>query len=1397
MSRKSNWIKIKKQKIEETARNRNVYENQQLERSKIEEKQSMTTRTIGTIFLTIIVFLVVYVLVSSIRFGIAYYIYFNASNSSNTVWTSGDASDITIEDDTLTMEKLYESSGVEVPEKYKTHDNNNSKNSDDIQSEESYINMDEFMSSEETDRSQQYEDNTEAQYENNDLQTSEGNMEDLAPQMSDYFLPNMYNVGISFTSSLIFFLAFYQFMQRNLMAQNLMNDTADINQYQDDQHIALPEEVQLRYDWFPDVGAHSKVQVSSMISHMALNNKGLNKIMVPQRADADIIDKDGEVQYYKGEILRDEKGKPIYEKVPMIDEDFTDELFEASEALDTYQIAYDARKIEYNPDSKYSNKQGGDYDTVADLINHEWVLPEYEPQRPAGAYIVDTEPVNTMLLAITRAGKGQTVIEPTLDMWTRELRPNNIVVNDPKGELLVKFFVRATVRGFQVVQFNLINSMKTDIYNPIGLAAEAAREGDFTKCAQYVENIANVFFPLDGGEDPVWPQAANNAFKRAAYGLIDFYLEEENELRQYAEKVGMDDIVLNNKLDEMWGYVTLYNCYQLFVQMTSKKQKNPATQLINAMKSAVEKADKARMSLMEQAQIAREAGDEEAAKAFENEAQGIVDEYTVMANNEPEKFKKLQNDARDKGIMWDGKPSEDLLTLYFNATDRLPKNGMRTLVSNANNALKSMSGAEKMMASVYGIAISAMSFFTDPTISTLTSGRPSQNVDLSGISFPRRIGVRFHSEFIKKYHLIGTQCVWEAFSDRAFKKNMGKEFHHENIVSREGWAKYYVRGIFPNDTTYIRLQIKNTRTGNLLHEFHFSFVKSYQRTLDGRHYVKDPILDKKIVRDGILTELQSVQKKNSEAIIYKKGKSTFVQRKIKNLSTLKDEDIKQGNIIKEKIDTNIINMMSTRYSEQPKMVFLVTPPHLKQYAKLLLILIKQLVDLNFEQSYMTEKNQKPLYKTRFMLDELGNLESDGHGIQNFSTMLSIGLGQDQQFTIILQTLQQLRDVYGESEDKIVQGNTSNIVFLKSTDDNMIETLVKMSGTTHESYIDQKTITRDMEKIWLKNEGKTSYTMSTREVPVIKSNDLKFIPKSNSIVYRAGDAPIWNRNETILPMSWKLFQNTITAPGKHFSLATIPTLSSAMEFDVRKNQPDFAKMLEKRMAQAMKADRAKAVFQKAYNYDDYELTQLDDDEKSKDIMEIINDWIREEKTAEAKATEEVAPENIDYNSTSKVTSVEVNMEVNAEVQEQVQKSEARKKAIFAGNMIAPADLVADDGHVIGHSFDKDIAAVYEMLLKDMWNDRLNFQTLSDGSLYSAMGELFIEKNDTSNLQEINKAINDPNSNVYGEEQIAEEELSASGRYIITDAFYKWLANLPNWNNIARGRFEREMAKRMQN
>jgi hypothetical protein len=1141
---------------------------------------------------------------------------------------------------------------------------------------------------------------------------------------------------------------------RRVDAANLMHDTTDINQYENDQHIALPEEIQRKFDWFPDAGAHSAVQVSSMISHMMLQKKGLKKVAVTRRADNDVLDEEGNIAYYAGEPLDDDNGDPLVDSLPIIDGPFGDDLFETSGLPDDRRLRkkYSTTVIPYNGDGKDRGKLGP-YKTVADLINDDWEFPAYEVQRPGGAYIVDTAPVNTMVLAITRAGKGQTYIEPMLDMWSREKRPSNMVINDPKGELLVKNYIPFVTRGFEPVQFNLINAMKTDIYNPLGMAADAAREGDSTKCALYVENIADVFFPVDGGEDPVWPNAANNAFKRAAYGLIDFYLEEERELREQAAATRMDPETLEKRLDDMWGHVTLYNCYQLFVQLTSKKLKNPEAELEKKVKAG----------------------------EFENDEAGL---------------EAARDDAERQAFLWEGKAEQDMLTLYFNATEALPTNTMRTLIANADNALRAMAGAEKMLASVYGIAITAMSFFTDPTISTLTSGRPSQNTDLGGLSFPRRLGVRFSMNYLKRDHLIGQQAIWSAYADPKFNEPLGTDFDHSDIVSREGWARYYFKGKFPSDEAWLKLELVNPQSKMLVRTFYFHFKKNYQVSLNGRHYVAEPVTGKKIVKNGVIRELRPIHedgKPDGTITGYQPADTTYPQDRLDLTASGAPEKVRG--------QARAITQTMVRYSEAPKAVFLVTPPHLMKYAKLILILIKQLVDLNFDKSYMTKGNQKPLYKTRFMLDELGNLQSDGNGIAGFETMLSIGLGQEQQFTLILQTLQQLRDVYGESVDKIVQGNTSNIVFLKSTDDSMLETLEKMSGTTHKSYIDSKQISQDLDKvIGGRTEGRVSYTMNTKEEPLIKYNDLAFISDRNSIVFRAGDAPVWNRNETSLPMAWRLSSNTIVHPGHEYSLQTIPTQSSALEFDVRMNQPDFRKMLDKRMKQAIHSGAAKSVYQESYGYADVDIARLDPDIYSDEVMEIVQMKLNVEQGRDPHAVPEIDTDELAVAMIYDDEQVVDNVELAAEIAERGATAAARERLIYAEGTISKDMLVKPDGTARIKSLDRQITEAYKSALVELQQDRDHFSVGADNELRSADGaRTYITPLRSSTFAEaarkLNGAASDSDSRVYLEDELSQEDLQALATVEISADFYRFLASLPTWEHVAGGVFDRAMAVEM--
>ena len=401
-TRKKNWDQLQGRDLQDTVKYRDVYEDQQLERSRIKEKQTMKSRQIITGVLTVFVMLVVYFAYTFMQFTLG------ALSGPDNSKPAGD-------NDVLpTVSPYYDSDYV-----WYDVDNDGSKDFDvgywqvDEQGEkvgdEVYSSLDdvpvpdwyvEQMAELEAINSTKPDESADNDKANNSLRNR---------GFGYYLRPTFGKVVLSLIVGLLFAGIIYPFMVRNLEAQNLMNDTSDINQYQNDQHIALPEEVQRKFDWFPDVGAHCNVQVSSMISHVALSNKGLKKIPVAQRAKETIYYDDGDVAYEKGQVLLDDDGNVITKQMPLMDEKFMDALFEASGMPDDKRIRkyYDATQIPYNPDGKDRTKQGGKHQTVADMINAGWTFPEYEPQRPAGAYLVDTEPVNTMVLAITRAGKGK------------------------------------------------------------------------------------------------------------------------------------------------------------------------------------------------------------------------------------------------------------------------------------------------------------------------------------------------------------------------------------------------------------------------------------------------------------------------------------------------------------------------------------------------------------------------------------------------------------------------------------------------------------------------------------------------------------------------------------------------------------------------------------------------------------------------------------------------------------------------------------------------------------------------------------------------------------------------------------------------------------------------------
>lgn len=1134
-----------------------------------------------------------------------------------------------------------------------------------------------------------------------------------------------------FMFALMFALCAYMLLMKvlmkNLKAQNLIYDQGHIDMYDDDSRLQVPEEMMRSYDVFPDTGFSTSVSPSTLLSHIPCSNKGLNKVPIVKRYEED-TEVDG-VMCYKGEPMVDDEGYYIYEDAPVFDNTFQENLFDVAQIPhdSKYRKFWDIAKVPYNPkvNGKRLDRDKLSYDTIGNVIKNDWVWEDFEVQRPAGVFLVDTSPSNTMVLAITRGGKGQTYIEPMIDMWMREKRKNNVVINDPKGELLRMKYVPASIRGYDIVQFNLINPVNTDIANILGYASESAREGDFVKCPAYIEAMADVFFPKEGSADPFWQDAASNAFKRSCYGLIDLFREEEMELRRKAIRMRMSKVALEQKIDELWGKVTLYNAYQFFVMLSSKKSQNPDQILLDPEKlKEWEKAKK------------------------QAEMESVMNGKIIV--------------PQMKGI-----EPKDYLSLFFEATMQLPKNQLRTFCSNVDNTLKTIGGSDKTIASVYGIALVSMAFFTDPTISSLTSGRPSQNFDMKGMSFPRRFGIRFSSEYREKYKVRGLLAKWSAYDDPNFENNLGKDFYHEEIISREGWAKYLFDGKFENRINYVKCDLVDTKSNLIVKSFYFKYTMGYMKSLDGFIYKKEPISNEKIRRDGILEEMQ-----------YDKTKKKFILRDtfitVKKMQNFYKDD---STITDVKVPA--IEQYLCKYNEKPKMVFFITPPHLASYAKLILIIIKQMVDCNFESSYMGKPTQKPLYKTRYMLDELGNLQSGGQGIPNLNTMLSIGLGQEQQFTLILQTLQQLRDVYGDSSDRIIQGNVGNIIFLKSTDDAMIDSLVKLSGITHNIRIETETVSINEAKMVNANDSVISVQKTLKEEPVLKFNDFLYISKSpnSSIVFRAGDFPIWNRNNLALPMSWRLFQNQPEVLNRKFSLQTIPTLSTASEFDVRKNQPNFYKLLEKRVKQARLVPELIEKYQEMHEYSDYQMEMLDPDVFADEIMDAVNQCL-----------EAGGWDNEDENSDWTISAEENEYleQFAKEIPDWEEMIGSNEKQYGNGtlslNDIYPQKVM---DAVIAQ---KVIAEAYKNSLGGFRHDD-NFVVKGE-NLYSVQGEpyvvqsKFLQKEDLSNVSD---------EHAHKKEAIENFEKESENEFVVHEAFIKYLISLDDWKEIAKGQFDKEVEK----
>ena len=380
---------------------------------------------------------------------------------------------------------------------------------------------------------------------------------------------------------------------------------------------------------------------------------------------------------------------------------------------------------------------------------------------------------------------------------------------------------------------------------------------------------------------------------------------------------------------------------------------------------------------------------------------------------------------------------------------------------------------------------------------------------------------------------------------------------------------------------------------------------------------------------------------------------------------------------------------------------------------------------------------------------------------------------------------------------------------------MLKTLETMSGVTHRSRADSKTITSDMGNVTNlnRNKGEMSYNIATKEEPVISFNDMAFIPDRNSMVFRAGDSPIWNRQEMILPMSWRLFSNTIVNPGHDYSLQTIPTLSTAMDFDVRKNQPDFNHWFNKRLSQMTFVEEAVEKYKDLHGYSDRDIELLDPDIYADDIMRIIHNLMNPVSLADSDDDDDLYYDP-SLDPMAQAEELMAEMFDNNEVIDEVAKAGAQQKEftdkIYANKLLSKGDFVSISGNISGHTFDKMIRKLFVEEWQKFFDDKDHFYMSGDrDSGFSSCGDLcssdvhkvYIRMNRSLNAQEVaqlKEDSTDKGTRVFAENS---EDIDSYGSAIatmeVTDDFYRYLVSLSprEFSNLAGGAVQQAFIKEL--
>jgi len=215
-------------------------------------------------------------------------------------------------------------------------------------------------------------------------------------------------------------------------------------------------------------------------------------------------------------------------------------------------------------------------------------------------------------------------------------------------------------------------------------------------------------------------------------------------------------------------------------------------------------------------------------------------------------------------------------------------------------------------------------------------------------------------------------------------------------------------------------------------------------------------------------------------------------------------------------DNKITKIISAMQFEKPIAVFMIVPDYDETFNVIASLYVKQLYT-TLARAASNVPSGKCFREVIFILDEFGNMPP----IEGMTNIITVCLGRNIRFNLIIQAYSQLEELYGKSW-KTINGNCGNTLYLLTSDEDTAEAISKKLG---DKTIDTKS--RSGQRISLSKSITESVDsrrlMNATEVMGLKEGEMiviRVIKRQDKNRKRIKSYPIYLTEETSLKYRWE-------------------------------------------------------------------------------------------------------------------------------------------------------------------------------------------------------------------------------------------------------------------------------------